>query len=187
MRYYKEHYLRCLLLFVVIGAFVCNARNLWAVEEKPSFHSSTAPLVFSTWEGFEVDKCAAIWLIKRFVDSKAQFKFFPKGEIITEGIPFDTPDAELRRGRNQSTFESIANKYAITDNAIIEMGKIIYDIEVNVWGKKIYQKSRKIKEDIREIIDTSKNDEDILKKSESYFDNLYKTLMNQEKHVATIF
>ena len=110
------------------------------------------------------------------------FKFFPKGEIITEGIPFDTPDAGLRRGRNQSTFESIANKYAITDNAIIKMGKIIYDIEVNVWGKKIYQKSRKIKEDIREIIDTSKNDEDILKKSESYFDNLYKTLLNQEKH-----
>ena len=44
-------------------------------------------LVFCTWEGFEVDKCASIWLIKRFVDNNAVINFFPKGEAIKKGIP----------------------------------------------------------------------------------------------------
>jgi len=186
MKQCKDHYPRYLLLFVVVGVFIYNPHNSWAVEEKSLTHSLTSPRIFSTWEGFEVDKCAAIWLIKKFIDSKAQFKFFPKGEIITEGIPFDTPDAKLRRDRNQSTFESIATKYAVTDNVVIKIGKIIYDIEVNVWGKKVYQDSMKIKRAIRDIIDTSENNEEILQKSDAYFDNLYKILRNQiAAHLST--
>lgn len=181
MRYHRNHYLRCFLIFKIIAAFLYNYHPLWAAEKKVLNEASTSPRIFSTWEGFEADKCASIWLIKKFIDSKAQFKFFPKGELITEGIPFDTPDAELRRDQHQSTFESLAKKYTIKDSAIMEMGNIIYDIEVNVWGKKVYQESRKIEEDIRNIITSYKNNEEIIGKSDTYFEIMYTTLKNQKK------
>ena len=91
---------------------------------------------FSTWKGFEVDKCASIWLIKRFIDKNAKIKFFPKGNLITEGIPFDVPEAKLRRYHNMSTFESILKYYNLKDPKLIYIGKIIHDIEVNIWEKK---------------------------------------------------
>ena len=60
------------------------------------FFSMTAVLfagdghLYSTWDVLETDASASAWLIKRHVDPKARFKFFPKGELITEGIAFDT-------------------------------------------------------------------------------------------------
>jgi len=85
--------------------------------------------VYSTWENMEIDKCASAWLIKRFADKNAVFKFFPKGALVTEGIPFDTPEAEIRRYHNIAAFEYIVRKYKINDKAVIKMGAIIPPIK----------------------------------------------------------
>jgi hypothetical protein len=118
--------------------------------------ADTQPAIFSTWEGFEVDKCASIWLIKRFVDKDAMIKFYPKGEPITEGIPFDTPDAKFRRYHNMSTFESILRHYQLIDPSLVYMGKIIHDIEVNVWERKLMQETYRVQEEVNKIISESK-------------------------------
>jgi len=106
----------------------------------PTTLAEEKELVFSTWDGFEVDKCASIWLIKRFIDENAVIKFFPKGEIIKQGIAFDTPDAIFRRYHNMSTFESLLKHYKLNDPKLIHIGKIIHDIEVNIWKKKYLKK-----------------------------------------------
>ncbi|MCD4818803.1 MAG: chromate resistance protein [Candidatus Cloacimonetes bacterium] len=82
-------------------------------------------------------RCASIWLIDNFVDSTSTFEFIKFGSRVTKGIPFDVPGAELGRQRNISCFESIIQKYEITDSAIIRMANIIHDIDVNKWGIKI--------------------------------------------------
>ena len=111
MRTLKE----IVLLFFVVLLFISIAygrhANIFAAEKM---------LIFSTWEGFEADKCASIWLIKRFIDKNAVINFFPKGEIVKEGIPFDTPDAKFRRYHNMSTFESLLRGISIVahDNAL---------------------------------------------------------------------
>lgn len=131
-------------------------------------------LVFSTWEGFEADKCASIWLIKRFIDKKAVIKIFPKGEILKEGIPFDTPDARFRRYHNMSTFESLLKYYNLQDPKLIYIGRIIHDIEINIWEKKVFSETHKVQETINKIIMNSKNNDEVLEKSCKYFDLLYK-------------
>ena len=46
-----------------------------------ALHDSTKNrMVFSTWDGFEVDKLASIWLIKRFIAPGAKVRLYPKGE-----------------------------------------------------------------------------------------------------------
>jgi hypothetical protein len=135
-------------------------------------------LIFSTWEGFEVDKCASIWLIKRFIDKKARIRFVPKGDIIKEGIPFDTPDAAFRRYHNISAFESLLKHYKLKDPKLIYVGKIIHDIEVNIWEKKVLKETLIVQDAVNKIIWNTKDRNEVIQKSGNYFDSLYQRACN---------
>lgn len=140
------------------------------------FMTTAQAYVYSTWDVLEVDTCASAWLIKRFVDRDASFKIFPRGEIIAEGIAFDTPDAEFRRSGNMSTFESIAKRYAIEDPGIKAIGEIIHDIEINYWGKKEKAESLELNETIQSILKEDEDKQKLLINSFSVFDRLYEKL-----------
>ncbi len=144
-----------------------------AYADPDDVHAEEKPLVFSTWEGFEVDKCASIWLIKRFVDKNALIKFFAKGEEIKDGIPFDTPDAKFRRYHNMSTFESLLKHYDLQDPSLVYIGKIIHDIEVNIWERKALKETLMVRDAVNKVIANSKNSNEIIEKSFVYFDTLY--------------
>jgi hypothetical protein len=135
--------------------------------------------VYATWDIFEMDKCASIWLIKRFIDSKAQIRLYQKGEHIKDGIPFDTPDARFRRYHNASTYETLLSHYKLKDKHLIYIGKIIHDIEVNVWEKKKLPETRTVQQAVVEIITSSDTSDEIITRSGAYFDELYKELIRR--------
>ena len=85
---------------------------------------------YTTWENMEIDKCASAWLIKRFVDKDAVFRFVPKGELITRGIPFDTPEAQIRRYHNLSAFE-----YIVKTNRLTKYGSATKDASLIIFRK----------------------------------------------------
>ena len=120
-----------------------------------------------------MDKCASIWLIKRFIDENAVIKFFPRGKIIKEGIPFDTPDAIFRRYHNMSTFESLLKHYKPHDPKLIYIGRIIHDIEVNIWEKKVVKETLIVQDAVNKIIWNVKDRNEVIQKSCIYFDLLY--------------
>ena len=152
--------LKCILVLVI----VILAVNAYSGEKRH---------IYSTWDIMEIDTCASAWLIKRFVDENAEFKFYPKGEFITEGIPFDTPDAELRRRHGMSTFENIAAKYKIDDEGVVKIGKIIHEIEINYWGPRLDNEAKQIDESIKRIIVESGNPAECLEKSFIVLDDFY--------------
>lgn len=137
--------------------------------------------LYSTWETIELDTCASAWLIKKHIDKKAKFKFYPKGEIITEGIPFNTPDSELRRTANMSTFESILKKNKINDPVLIKIGEIIHDIDINYWAPKKIKESEELNQKIIAIIQNSKSPHNALERSFVILDELYKTIKSSTK------
>lgn len=132
--------------------------------------------LYSTWEGIEADKCASSWLITRFLDKEAEFKLFPRGTAITEGIPFDTPDAQLRRQRGLTTFDCVLKKYEIKDNTLDRIAIIIRDIEINIWGKKATEEAIVLNMIIRGLDIITEDDLECLKKSWIIFDALYAVL-----------
>ena len=131
------------------------------------------PLVFSTYEGFEIDKCASIWLIKRFIDKNAIIRFYPANEVIHEGIVFDTPEAKFRRYYNKSTFETFLQYYELNDARLEYIGKIIHDIEVNTWERKALAETLMIQEKVNRIILNSKESSETIEKCNKFFDSLY--------------
>lgn len=77
-----------------------------------------------------VDRVACPWLIKRFIDSNAEFLFVPKSLVIKtaqnlEAIPFDTQGADLHHQGDLCTFDVIIKKYELTDKALLRMAKVI--------------------------------------------------------------
>lgn len=66
------------------------------------------------------------------------------------------------------------SKYKIGDSALIEIGRIIHDIEINYWNKQLKGDSESSERQIREIIDSSPDSYVRFEKGFRYFDNLYK-------------
>lgn len=144
--------------------------NLWASQEKP---------IFATWKGFEVDKCASIWLIKNYIDKNAQIKFYSKDEKIKEGILFDTPEAKFRRYFNMSTYESLMRHYKLNDPVLLHIGKIIHDIEVNTWEKKALEETCTIRDAVNKIIWETKETDEVIEKTNLFFNDLYRKYLKR--------
>lgn len=82
-----------------------------------------------------VDRVACPWLITRFIDSNAEFIFVAKSQVeqvVSEigAIPFDVPDVELGHKNGKCSFESIVEKYELTDPALLRLAKIIHAADI---------------------------------------------------------
>ncbi len=80
-----------------------------------------------------VDRVAGPWLIKRFVDSGAEFAFVARdadAATITDGIPFDMAGVELGHVDGRCSFESILVKYRLQDPAIRLLGRIVHGADI---------------------------------------------------------
>lgn len=77
-----------------------------------------------------VDRVACPWLIKRFIDSEAEFLFVPKSQVIAVAekvgaIPFDSPGAELDHDGDLCTFDVMIREYELTDEPLLRFAKIV--------------------------------------------------------------
>jgi hypothetical protein len=82
-----------------------------------------------------VDRVACPWLITRFIDSNAEFIFVAKSQVeqvVNEigAIPYDVPDVELGHKNGKCSFESIVEKYELTDPALLRLAKIIHAADI---------------------------------------------------------
>jgi len=84
-----------------------------------------------TREYVHVDRTACPWLIRKFIDSEAQFIFVPMDKIeeiiaTQKAIPFDAPNVKLGHRDGKCSFETILEEYHLTDPVLHELAKIIH-------------------------------------------------------------
>ena len=87
-----------------------------------------------------VDRVACPWLITRFIDSEAEFRFAPKSRVMeiaaaTGAIPFDTPGALLHHRENLCTFDVIIAEYELRDPALLRMACIVNAADTDRLGE----------------------------------------------------
>jgi hypothetical protein len=83
-----------------------------------------------TREKAKVDRIACPWLIKKFVDTKAEFLFVPVDRVLQvaneqSAIPFDAPNVELGHHGEECSFDAIIHKYSLKDAALLEVAKVV--------------------------------------------------------------
>lgn len=89
-----------------------------------------------TRENVHVDRVACPWLIKRFVDPKAEFLFVPVDKVQEtadkeKAIPFDAQGVELGHRGDRCSFDAIIEKYRLTDPTLLDLAKIVRAADTN--------------------------------------------------------
>jgi hypothetical protein len=105
----------------------------------PSAHSGTANRVdvsggriWVTRRGIHIDRMASGWLIRRFIDPAARFKFV-SGKGYTPGrdeLRFDMFEAEFTHRGDACTFEVLLSDFDVTDPALRPIAEIVHDIDL---------------------------------------------------------
>jgi hypothetical protein len=107
------------------------------LSHEPVVEADTKPETFQgrTWvtrKGIHVDRMASAWLIRRFIDRTAKFKWVPpKGYVPREGeLRFDMYEAEFTHVGNLCTFEVLLQRTGLNDRALQTIAEIVHDIDV---------------------------------------------------------
>jgi hypothetical protein len=130
-----------------------------------------------TWvtrQGVHIDRIASAWLIRRFIDPDAHFKFVSgKGYRPAEGeLRFDMFQAEFTHEGDKCTFEVLLDRVASKDPALRAIAEIVHDIDLkdNKFG-------RDEAVGIRTLIDgialTTPDDLERIARGTEVFNNLY--------------
>ena len=76
-----------------------------------------------------VDRMSSAWLIRRFIDPTATFVFTDPAKT-PHAIPFDTFKAEFGHHGAHCTFETLCDRFALTDPAVVHIGRIVHDLDL---------------------------------------------------------
>jgi hypothetical protein len=85
-----------------------------------------------TRTGVMVDRIASAWLIRRFIDREARFRFAPgHGYKPRPGeIRFDMAEAEFTHERGLCTFEVLLERFSLRDSALASLGEMVHDLDL---------------------------------------------------------
>lgn len=80
-----------------------------------------------TWENIGVDRMASAWLIRRWIDSEAEFAFIPVGEKpkLKAGEPFDIPAERYSHHGGHCTFYALLKEHKLNDPILIRIAQMV--------------------------------------------------------------
>jgi hypothetical protein len=130
-----------------------------------------------TWvtrTGIKVDRMASAWLIRKFIDPQALFKFVPaKGyEPEERELRFDMFEAEFTHEGELCTFEVLVRRFGLADPALRPIAEIVHDIDVKdaKYGR---EEAPGIGQLVAGIAAAHPSDEGRLARGSALFEDLY--------------
>ena len=160
-------------------------RNLAGYKEKSAL--SKAEILTRKTEDFQnkkwatrkrpfVDRMASSWLIRKFIDRNAEFKFVEEKETGLlagkDAITFDVKDGDFTHHADLCTFEALVKSFGIKDKAVKKIAEIVHELDVKDEKFKA-DEARGIEGLLSGIRKTAKTDAEALEKGMEVFEMLY--------------
>ena len=134
---------------------------------------------WTTRAGIYVDRIASAWLIRRFIDAKARFRFLDRGGKVKPGeVGFDLAGGEFTHVGEHCSFEVLVERFGLDDPALRHLADIIHDLDIKD-GKHLRPETAGIATAIRGITLTHPQDAERLAAGCSLFDSLLLALRHQ--------
>jgi len=126
--------------------------------------------VWVTRPGVHVDRMASAWLIRRFIDPAATFRF-AKTRNDAE-IGFDMFDAEFTHAGDRCTFEVLVERFRLADRALRAIAEVVHDIDLKEvkFGR---AETAGIATVVNGICLTHRDDEERVRRGADVFEGLY--------------
>lgn len=158
-------------------------------EEPPTMASKTENLTDlkgRTWvtrTGVFVDRIGSAWLIRRFIDPEAQFKFvLAKGYVPEPGeLRFDMFDAEFTHEGDRCTFEVLLARAGLDgDSGLSRIAEIVHDIDLKD-GKFARREAEGIKTVLTGLCNSTHDDDERLARGGAVFEDLYRSFTRRPR------
>jgi len=149
-------------------------RNKATVDSDASAVGALRNRTWVTRQGVYVDRIASAWLIRRFIDPDARFKFVSgKGYRPADSeLRFDMYEAEFTHEGDKCTFEVLLERGALKEPALRAIAEIIHDIDLkdDKFGRTEVAGIRTL---IEGISVATKDDSERIARGTEVFNNLY--------------
>lgn len=136
-----------------------------------------------TWvtrKGIHVDRIASAWLIRRFIDEQARFRFVSQEGYRPESgeLRFDMFEAEFTHEGDRCTFEVLCERFGLADPALRAIADVVHDIDLkdSKYGR---EETPGISRLIAGISMNHRDDEVRLERGSAVFDDLYECFRRQ--------
>jgi len=159
--------------------------RLQGVEVSAQVSGPAEPPKGATWvtrTGVMVDRIASAWLIRRFVDLKAEFKFVSgRGYKPRAGeLRFDMAGAEFTHVDDHCTFETLVERFRLRDSALRPLAEIVHELDLED-GKYSRPEAAGVGRMIVGLAIAKQSDETRLAQGAMVFDNLYESFRRRSR------
>jgi hypothetical protein len=132
-----------------------------------------------TWvtrSGVHIDRIACAWLIRRFIDSDATFKFVPGHDYEPEPgeLRFDMFEGEFTHEGDMCSFEVLLQRFRLSDKALRPIAEIVHDIDVKD-GKYARAEAAGLSQIVAGIAMRQRSDEGRINDGCAVFESLYES------------
>jgi hypothetical protein len=138
--------------------------------------------VWVTRRAVHVDRIGSAWLIRRFIDPQASFKFVPaKGYRPRPGeLRFDMFEAEFTHEGDHCTFEVLLQRSGLDEPALAAISEIVHDIDLKD-GKFARAEAGGIAALVDGLARADISDHERIERGGALFDNLYALFSNRRR------
>jgi hypothetical protein len=130
-------------------------RKVWVTRPKPG-----------------IDRSASAWLIRKFIDKKAQFAFAQEGDAPPAAIRFDMFQGGFGHRGEDCTFETLSKEFRIRDARVTAIGEMVHDADL-ADGKFGRKEAFGVDEVLKGWANSGVPDKDLLERGIEMIDGLY--------------
>jgi hypothetical protein len=130
--------------------------------------------VWVTRRGVKVDRIASAWLVRRFVDSAARFRFvdLEKYSPRSGELRFDMAGGDFTHAGDRCTFETLLARIGRKDQGLAALAEVVHDIDLKD-GKFARPETAGVRQLVQGIVAGHAEDEDRLTRGFALLDDLY--------------
>lgn len=130
--------------------------------------------VWVTRRDVHVDRISSAWLIRRFIDPKARFKFVSsRGYTVRKGeLGFDMSGAAYTHEGTDCTFQTLIRRFGLKDQGLRVLGEIVHDIDCKdeLFGR---PETAGVESMIRGLVRSVSDDNERLERGRALLNDLY--------------
>ena len=148
-------------------------------------------MLWVTTKKLRIARAATAWLIRRFLDPEATFRFVDEAEVHAleerEGaVGFHAAGARYPKvnARGQTAFEALVEERCADDPALVAMAKIVHDADRGAGGGDEAPEAAGLRMITVSFPEVCPDDHAIVERSRLLYDALYHTLSKRSRAKA---
>ena len=144
-------------------------------------------LVGRTWvtrRGLHVDRLACAWVVRRFIDPAATFRFADPNDLRAgpDELTFDTPRGRFSHQEGRCSVETLLLEAGITDDGVRRITEIVHDLDLKD-GRFQHPETAGIERLIAGIVQGHDDDRTRLDRAIALFDDLHGSYRTKKRVV----